>query len=70
MQPNPSFFYKTFLELDGSNMVTMLAFDSGSMKSLLSDENKHLFNSEYPIMYKSKVLKRDGKSFYYTTAID
>jgi hypothetical protein len=55
MQPNPSFFYKTFLELDGSNMVTMLAFDSGSMESLLSDKNNHLFNAEFPILYKSKV---------------
>ena len=70
MQPNPSFFYKTFLELVGSNMVTMLAFDSGSMQSLLSDKNEHLFSAEFPIMYKSKVQKKDGKGFYYTTAID
>ena len=39
MQPNPTFFYKTFLELGVSNMVSILAFDSGSMRSLLSDDN-------------------------------
>lgn len=35
-QPNPSFFYKTFLELDGANMTSILAFDSGSMSVLLN----------------------------------
>ena len=30
-QPNPTFFYKTFLELDGANMASILAFDSKSM---------------------------------------
>jgi len=38
-QPNPRFFYKSFLELDGANMVSILAFDSGSMEHLLSDDN-------------------------------
>lgn len=36
MQPNPSFFYKTFLELDMGNMCSILAFDSGSMLALLN----------------------------------
>jgi hypothetical protein len=70
MQPDPRFFYKTFLELDGANMVSLLAFDSGSMKSLLSEENEKFFSEEYPIMYKTKVAKKDGKNYYYTTAID
>ena len=38
-QPNPAFFYKSFLELDGANMVSILAFDSGSMEHLLGDNN-------------------------------
>jgi len=37
-QPNPSVFYKSFLEFDGSNMVSILSFDSRSMEYLLSDE--------------------------------
>jgi hypothetical protein len=32
MQPDPRFFYKSFLELDGSNMVSILSFDSNSIK--------------------------------------
>jgi len=44
MQPNPRFFYKSFLELDGANMVTILAFDSGSMEHLLSEQNEQYFN--------------------------
>lgn len=34
LQPNPSFFYKTFLELDCSNFASMLAFDSRSITFL------------------------------------
>ena len=40
LQPDPRFFYKSFLELDCSNMVTILAFDSGSLESLLSEKNE------------------------------
>ena len=36
-QPNPLVFYKTFLELDGANMLSILSFDSRSMKFLLDD---------------------------------
>lgn len=37
LQPVPSIFFKGCLELDGSNMVSILAFDSRSMKHLLDD---------------------------------
>jgi hypothetical protein len=30
-------FYKSFLELNGANMVSILSFDSRSMSYLLSD---------------------------------
>jgi hypothetical protein len=36
-QPNPKVFYKSFLEFDGTNMVSILSFDSRSMDYLLSD---------------------------------
>jgi hypothetical protein len=36
-QPDPQVFYKSFLEFDGSNMVSILSFDGRSMKYLLSD---------------------------------
>lgn len=70
MQPDPRFFYKTFLELDCSNMVSILAFDSKSIKHLLSEDNKNLFNEEFPIIYKIKVAKQKGNNFFYTNAID
>ena len=44
MQPNPSLFFKTFLELDGTNMASILAFDSGSMVTLFSDHNSLYFS--------------------------
>jgi hypothetical protein len=70
-QPNPRFFYKSFLELDGANMVSILAFDSGSMEHLLSDDNSEFFNPLYPVIYRTKVPKKNNnKSFFYYTAID
>lgn len=40
MQPDPRFFYKTFLELGGANFCSILSFDSMSMDSLLAEENE------------------------------
>ena len=37
MQANAKIFYESFLELDRKNMVTILAFDSTSIMSLISD---------------------------------
>ena len=37
-QPSPMIFYKSFLEFDGSNMVSILSFDSRSMQHLLQDD--------------------------------
>ena len=51
MQPDPRFFFKSFLELDGSNMVSILSFDSNSIKQLLCEENEQYFNEEYPVVY-------------------
>lgn len=43
-QPNPTVFYKSFLEFDGANMVSILSFDGRSMEKLLSDDFKDFFN--------------------------
>lgn len=51
-------------------MVTLLAFDSKCMKSLLSSDNAAYFDEKYPIIYKIKMNKKKGKDFFYTTAID
>lgn len=69
LQPDQKFFYKTFLELDCANMTSMLAFNSNSIECLLSDNNKQYFNSEFPLIYKNRLIKKDGKGYYYHSAI-
>lgn len=69
-QPNPIFFYKSFLELDGANLVTLLAFDSQVMATLLSSDNAQYFNEKFPIIYKNKLKKKNGSGFFYTNSID
>lgn len=56
-QPNPTVFYKSCLELDASNMASILAFDSRSMEKLLSEEFEEFFDPTYPIFYKNKIQK-------------
>lgn len=51
-------------------MTSVLAFDSGSMGALLGQENNAYFNEQYPIIYKNKIAKKDGKNYFYTNAID
>lgn len=64
-------FYKSFLELDGTNMVSILSFDSRSMRTLLSDKNKQFFQKEFPIFYKNKIQKTNNKQkYFYRSAID
>ena len=69
-QPRPTIFYKAFLELDLSTLVSILAFDSSSIATLLSDKNNQFFDPTYPIIYKNKIPKKHGYGFYYRTAID
>ena len=58
------------MELDCANMTTILAFDSGSMIALLNEDNNEYFSELYPIIYKNKISKKDGKNYYYTNAIE
>lgn len=51
-QPCPAVFYKSFLELDMSNMCTILSFDSRSIKVLLDEKNNQYFHKDFPIFYK------------------
>jgi len=53
MQPDPSIFFKVFLELGYKNLVSYLAFDVKSMISLLSEENNEYFSNEFPIFFKN-----------------
>ena len=70
MQPDPRFFYKTFLELGVTNFSSILSLDSLSMKTLLNEKNEIYFQEEYPIFFKNKLLKKDGHNYYFTNPID
>ena len=72
MQPQRKIFFKSFLELDGTNMISILALDSGVIKELLDDKNKDCFNNEeFPIFYKNKLQKiTDREKFFYRSAVD
>lgn len=54
-QPKPLVFYKSFLELDINNMVSILSFDSRSMAYLLDDQFDEYFDSRYPLFFKNKI---------------
>lgn len=56
MQANPKIFFESFLELDRKNMVSILSFDSNSIKSLLSEQFQDYFEEkkEFPIFYLNK----------------
>lgn len=54
-QPAPELFFKSFLELDKTNLVTILSFDSRSIITLLDQKHEHLFQSKYPVFYKTRV---------------
>lgn len=58
LQPNPTVFFKAFLELGVKSMLPYLAFDQRSVKDLLDDKNEEFFSSEFPLFF----LNKEGKS--------
>lgn len=76
-QPYPELFFKSFFELDFSNMATILAFEPRSVEYLLDEENKEWFEKRvkesyaYPLFYKNKLEKHKEKGkYFYRNAID
>ena len=57
-QPNPTFFFKVFLELGRKSMLQYIAFDYRSMRTLLDEGNEQYFTSQFPLFYKNE----DGNS--------
>ena len=52
-------------------MVSILSFDSRSMKYILDDKFSEYFDKELPLFYKNKIAKTNNKDkFYYRSAID
>lgn len=53
-QPNPQVFFKTFFELEKTNLVTILSFDSRCIKALFNEKYKDTYDRTYPLFYKIK----------------
>lgn len=52
-------------------MVSILSFDSRSMEVLLGDKHAQHFSSEFPLIYKTKIVKKNNPNkFFYRSAID
>ena len=69
----PTLFYKSLLELDGTNMTSILSFDSKSMQYLLDEEFIEHFNDKFPMFYKNKSFKKTKnkkEKLFYRSSID
>ena len=53
-QPNPSLFFKVFLDIGLKCFTVHLAFDNRSIDRLLDKKNQKYFDEEYPIFYKNE----------------
>jgi hypothetical protein len=62
-------FYKTFLELDTTNMLNIMSFDSKSMEILLNERFSDYYQSDFPVFYMNKQKNQEGK-IKYRNAID
>ena len=52
-------------------MVSILSFDSRSLRVILHEDNKDHFQSEFPIFYKNRIAKnRLKEKYFYRSAID
>lgn len=69
LQPEVNVFFQSFDEIDMSNMLTILSYDSRPVQTLLSEKNRHLFNSKYPLFYNYKHTNHNG-DVKYQSAID
>ena len=69
-QPTPELFFKSMMEFDGSNIISVLSFESASLKYLLGQQFKKFFTPVYPIFYKNKYRRIGSDGSFYRNAID
>jgi len=71
VQPEPKSFYKSFLEIDKQNLISVLSFDNKSIKRLLEDKFEPILNNcgnssanenrlMYPLFYKTRMIKNES----------
>lgn len=62
LQPNKELFFKSFMELDHSNLIQILSFESRFIKLLLEDVNKSTITKFiHPLFYKMQHTKEGVK---------
>ena len=59
LQSDTKVFFSSFLELEKNNLISILSFDSKSIKALIGDEIEHEFSSEYPLFYQTRYNSLD-----------
>ena len=71
---NLEILFKSLLEFDGANPISMLAADPKSIESLLGANNKKYLKEDtekFPLFYKNKIRKVNNPfNYYYKSAID
>jgi hypothetical protein len=50
--PDAKIFFKSYLELDLANLITILSFDGRSIKALLTDSNIEKLDKRFTVFYK------------------
>jgi len=68
-------FFKSCMELDFSNMVSILSFDAESMKFLLNEQFSDVFEertAQRPLFYKNRIQKGPSKlgKYFYRSAVE
>jgi hypothetical protein len=69
-QPNPKVFYKTYLELNKSNMLNILSYDSKSIQCLLNEDFADFYDENFPIFFTNKLKSPKSGKVYYRNAMD
>ena len=69
-QPNPRVFYKTYLELNKSNMLNILSYDSKSIQCLLNEDFADFYDEKFPIFFTNKLTSPKSGKVYYRNAMD
>jgi len=54
LQADTNVFFSSFLELEKSNLISVLSFDSKSIRALLAHDSGPQFSSEYPLFYQTR----------------
>jgi len=70
MQENFNPFFQSYLELDRRNLISIFAFESNIIKSLLCEENRDCFKEDFPIFYRNKHSVDDVSEKNFHNAID